>query len=336
MSDSVALFADHPVNAARAQRGQAAGHEHLAVGPGPHAGAARRFSELYGKRGRDDHGRRSAARPGGADRLGADRSARRDRLHSTPTTPPRGATRSTRWPTPTSSASTSRPPTKPRTKATPPSQDQGAGRDRPAHRRPAARGPAEAGRLPHPGLARPSHAAAHQDAQPRLRAVCDLPARACKPDAADDVRRSRRRRRPSWRFDEGWRLMRYFLELMQSASQAVCCPTGMRSRPADSKPRLLNRMPLDRSEIRRHQRRRRPEDSRRRPQGDSRPAGRQPGGHGRQRHGPQHRRADRPGRGDHRQPAGPRDGHAPLDRRAGERGPDGDGHPLAGRTRRSA
>ncbi len=30
------------------------------------------------------------------------------------------------------------------------------------------------GRLSHPGLARPSDAATHQDAQPRLRAVCDF------------------------------------------------------------------------------------------------------------------------------------------------------------------
>ena len=39
---------------------------------------------------------------------------------------------------------------------------------------------------------------------------------------------------------------------------------------------------------------------------------------------------------DHRRAAGPRDGHAALDRRAGERGPDGDGHRLAGLPRRSA
>ena len=37
MSDSVALFADHPVNVAAAQGRQAAGHEHLAVGAGTHA-----------------------------------------------------------------------------------------------------------------------------------------------------------------------------------------------------------------------------------------------------------------------------------------------------------
>ena len=52
-------------------------------------------------------------------------------------------------------------------------QDRGPGADRPAHRRPAARGAARLRRVSHPGLARPSHAAAHQDAQPRRRAVCD-------------------------------------------------------------------------------------------------------------------------------------------------------------------
>ncbi len=60
--------------------GQAAGHERLAVG----ARAARRactpFAELLRQAGRDDHGGRSAARPGRADRLAADRSARRHRL----------------------------------------------------------------------------------------------------------------------------------------------------------------------------------------------------------------------------------------------------------------
>ena len=52
-------------------------------------------------------------------------------------------------------------------------KDQGPGRDRPAHRRPAARGLEGAGRVPDSGLARSSHAAAHQNAQPRRRAVCD-------------------------------------------------------------------------------------------------------------------------------------------------------------------
>ena len=58
--------------------------------------------------------------------------------------------------------------------------------------------------------------------------------------------------------------------------------------------------------------------------------GRQPGGGGRQRHGPQHRPADRPGPADHRSAAGPGNGHAAVDRRAGERGADGDGDPFAG------
>ena len=39
MSESVALFADHPVNVARRAAGQAAGHERLALGPGQHAAA---------------------------------------------------------------------------------------------------------------------------------------------------------------------------------------------------------------------------------------------------------------------------------------------------------
>ena len=51
---------------------------------------------------------------------------------------------------------------------------------------------------------------------------------------------------------------------------------------------------------------------------------------GRQRHGRQHRPADRPGQADHRSAAGTGNGHAALDRRAGERGADGDGHPFAG------
>ena len=37
MSESVALFAEHPVNVARRAARQAAGHEHLALGPGQHA-----------------------------------------------------------------------------------------------------------------------------------------------------------------------------------------------------------------------------------------------------------------------------------------------------------
>ncbi len=66
-------------------------------------------------------------------------------------------------------------------------------------------------RLSHPGHARPSHAAADQDPQPRLRAVCH-----------GRHRRRGRRRRPTYDdptaddsrlvFDEGWKLMRYFLE----------------------------------------------------------------------------------------------------------------------------
>ncbi len=51
MSESVALFADHPVNAARRQRRQTAGDERLAVGAGQGAARWSRFAEVYGKHG---------------------------------------------------------------------------------------------------------------------------------------------------------------------------------------------------------------------------------------------------------------------------------------------
>ena len=90
MSESVTLFAEHPVNVARRAAGKppATNVWLWGLGSTPQLDALRRA--VRQARG-DDHGRRSAARPGRADRLAADRSARRHRLHSTPTTPPRAA-----------------------------------------------------------------------------------------------------------------------------------------------------------------------------------------------------------------------------------------------------
>ena len=52
MSESVGLFADHPVNVARRAAGQAAGHERLALGPGQHAAADAVRRAVTASRGR--------------------------------------------------------------------------------------------------------------------------------------------------------------------------------------------------------------------------------------------------------------------------------------------
>ena len=139
MSDSVALFADHPVNVERRAAGKAAGHERLAVGTRARAGAQAVRRSLRQPRG-DDHGRRSAARAGRADRLAADRRARRDRL-SRHRLRRQGAVRRSRRSQDTDLICV-------HVEATDEAshegdargQGQGPRRDRPAHRRPAARG----------------------------------------------------------------------------------------------------------------------------------------------------------------------------------------------------
>ena len=190
-----ALFADHPVNAERNGRGKLPATNIWLWGQGS-APALKSFQELYGKRGAMitavDLLRGLAALvgwerievPGATGYLDTDYAAKgryaidaldRHRRHLR-------ACRSDR-------RSVAR-----RTRRR---QDQGARRDRREHRRPAARGPEEARRLPHSRLARPSDAAAHQDAQPRLRAVGDLRHRR-RARRRDDLRRSRRRRVDRW------------------------------------------------------------------------------------------------------------------------------------------
>ena len=144
--------------------------------------ALRPFAEVYGKRGRDDHGRRSAARAGGAWSAGSGSKcpappaildtdyAAKGRYAIAALAGHRHRVRARR--------SHGRSLARRRL----PGQDS-----RPWKRSidkivgPLHAGLASAGRLSHPGFARPSHAAAHQDAQPRLRAVYDLPARASRP-----------------------------------------------------------------------------------------------------------------------------------------------------------
>ena len=116
MSDSVALFADHPVNVARRAGRQAAGHEHLAVGAGTHAGAAAVLPKCMASSGAMITavdllrglaaliGWRRIEVPGATGYLDTDYAAKG-----------RYADRR-RCPRPTSSASTSKRPTKPRTK----------------------------------------------------------------------------------------------------------------------------------------------------------------------------------------------------------------------------
>ncbi len=209
MSDSVAVFADHPVNVARRRARQAAGHEHLAVGAG-HAPALPPFAKIYGKRGAMitavDLLRGLAA----LDRLAADRRARRDRL-SRHRLRRQGALRRSRpWPTPTWSASTS--------KRTDEASHEGNAAAKIKALEEIDRhivGPLHAAlarqrRVSDSGHARPSHAAAHQDAQPRRRAVRDGRQRASRPTTAQTYDEPTAAR-SSLAFDEGWKLMRYFL-----------------------------------------------------------------------------------------------------------------------------
>ena len=79
MSESVAVFAEHPVNAKRRAEGHLPATNVWLWGQG-RAPALPSFQELFGKTGRDDHGGRPVARPGRAGRLAADRSARGHRL----------------------------------------------------------------------------------------------------------------------------------------------------------------------------------------------------------------------------------------------------------------
>ena len=150
--------------------GQAAGHQRLAVGPGEEAAACRRFASVYGKRGAMitavDLLRGLAALigwerievPGATGYTDTDYAAKgRYAVAALADTDLVCV----------------------HVEATDEASHEGdvAGKMRALEEidrhivRPAARGAAAARRLPHPGLARSSHAAADQDAQPRVRAV---------------------------------------------------------------------------------------------------------------------------------------------------------------------
>ncbi len=182
--------------------------------------------------GGDDHGGRSAARAGGADRLAADRSARRHRLsrHRLRRQRARCAIEAL--------AETDL--VCVHVEATDEASHEGNAAakikaleeiDRhivgPLHE--ALEG---AGRLPHSGLARSSHAAAHENAQPRRRAVRDRRQRASRPTNStyDEVNAER----STLAFDEGWRLMRYFLRHV--ACTIVGTSHQRRCRCADCQP----------------------------------------------------------------------------------------------------
>ena len=192
MSDSVGLFADHPVNVRRRSGRQAAGHEHLAVGTGAHAGPAAVCRSVYGCRGAMITavdllrglaalmGWRRIEVPGATGYTDTDYAAKgryADRgpgRHGSDLRPRRSDRRSIAR------------------RAMPPAKIRGPGRDRPAHRRPAVQGARRAGRLSHSDLARPSDAAAHQNPQPRRRAVRDRRHRH-RARRGNHLRRSRRR-----------------------------------------------------------------------------------------------------------------------------------------------
>ena len=117
MSESVALFAEHPVNVARRQQGKLPATNVWLWGQGS-TPALVPFQKLYGTAGGDDYGRRSAARAGPADRLAGDRRAGGHRLHryrlcGQGALRGRGPQNAATW-----CAYTWRPPTRLRTKAT--------------------------------------------------------------------------------------------------------------------------------------------------------------------------------------------------------------------------
>ena len=207
MSESVGLFAEHPVNVARraAEKPPATNVWLWGLGSTPHLTP---FAELYGKQGAMITavdllrglatliGWRRIEVPGATGYLDTDyaakgryavaamrgrgsgmRSRRGDR---------RGIARRRRR-----------------------RQGEGPGRDRPAYCRAALRGVEEVRRVSHSGDARASHAAADEDPRPRQRAVCDgrQRHRARAATVYDDPTAEG----SPLKFDEGWRLMGYFL-----------------------------------------------------------------------------------------------------------------------------